>query len=107
MVVCDYATHYPEAMALSSTDAEHVAEELVCIFSRIGIPEEILTDQGPEFMSQLLAEIYSFLRIRPDQTNSHEPIPPADGWAGERFNKTLKAMVRKMTITEGRSWDKV
>ena len=77
-------------MALSSTDAEHVAEELVCIFSRIGIPEEILTDQGPEFMSQLLAEIYSFLPIRPDQTNSHEPIPPADGWAGWTLQQDTK-----------------
>ena len=47
LVVCDYATRYPEVVALSSTDAEHVAEELVRIFSRVGIPGEILTDQGP------------------------------------------------------------
>ena len=91
-------------MPLSSTDAEHVAEELVHIFSRVGIPEEILTDQGPNFMSQLLAEIYSFLRIRPIRTSPYHP--QTDGLV-ERFNKTLKAMVRKMTITEGRSWDKL
>ena len=42
LMVCDYATRYPEAVALSSTDAAHVAEELVCIFSRVEIPEEIL-----------------------------------------------------------------
>jgi hypothetical protein len=69
MVVCDYATRYPEAVALSSTDAEHVAEELVYIFSRVGIAEEILTDQGPNFMSQLLTKIYSFLIIRPIHMN--------------------------------------
>jgi transposase InsO family protein len=104
LVVCDYATRYPEAVALSSTDAEHVAEELVRIFSRVGIPGEILTDQGPNFMSQLLTEIYSFLRIRPIRTSPYHP--QTDGLV-ERFNKTLKAMVRKMTITAGRSWDKL
>ena len=31
LVVCDYATRYPEAVPLRSTDAEHIAEELVQI----------------------------------------------------------------------------
>ena len=44
LVVCDYATRYPEAVGLRSIDTEHIAEELVKIFSRVGIPEEILTD---------------------------------------------------------------
>ena len=44
LVVCDYATRYPEAVPLRSIDAEHIAEELVQIFSRVGIPEEVLTD---------------------------------------------------------------
>ena len=37
-VICDYATRYPEAIALWSTDAEHNAEELVTVFSRVGVP---------------------------------------------------------------------
>ena len=31
LIVCDYATQYPEAVAMRSIDAEHVAEELVRI----------------------------------------------------------------------------
>ena len=42
LVICDYATRYPEAVPLCSIDAEHVAEELVKLFSRVGIPREIL-----------------------------------------------------------------
>eukprot|EP00731_Ephydatia_muelleri_P032819 Em0024g363a len=34
LVVCDYATRYPEAMPLKSTIAEHVAEELINLFAR-------------------------------------------------------------------------
>ena len=58
LVICDYATRYPEAIPLRSIDAEHIAEELVVVFSRIGIPKEILTDQWTNFTSQLLMEVY-------------------------------------------------
>ena len=57
-MVGDYATRYPEAIPLRSTDAIHVAEELIKVFARVGVPEEILTDQGSNFTSQLLAELY-------------------------------------------------
>ena len=33
LVICDYATRYPEAVALRSTEAEHIAEELVTVFA--------------------------------------------------------------------------
>ena len=43
LVMSDYATHYPEAVPVKAIDAELIAEELVKIFARVGIPEEILT----------------------------------------------------------------
>ena len=56
LVVCDYATRYPEAIPLKSIDVEHVPEKLVELFARVGIPREILTDQGSNCVSQLLVE---------------------------------------------------
>ena len=41
LTICDYATRYPEAIALPSTEASQIAKELVSLFSRVGIPEEI------------------------------------------------------------------
>ena len=41
LVICDYATRYPEAIPLRSIEAETIAEELVSLFSRVGIPNEI------------------------------------------------------------------
>ena len=102
LVVCDYATRYPEAVALRSIDAEHIAEELVQIFSRVGIPEEILTDQGTNFMSQLLAEVYKLMRVKAIRTSPYHP--QTDGLV-ERFNQTLKAMLRKTATSEGKDWD--
>ena len=51
LMVCDYATHYPEAIPLKSIDAEHVDEKLVELFARVGILKEILTDQGSNTLS--------------------------------------------------------
>jgi len=47
----DYATRYPEAVSLKSIEAETVAEALVTMFFRVVIPEEILSDQGSQFLS--------------------------------------------------------
>ena len=46
LVVCDYATRFPEAIALKSIDAARIAEELLKLFARVEIPDEILTNQG-------------------------------------------------------------
>ncbi len=40
LTLVDYATRYPEATALKSIEAETVAEALVEMFSRIGVPNE-------------------------------------------------------------------
>eukprot|EP00731_Ephydatia_muelleri_P014661 Em0008g381a len=104
LVICDYATRYPEAVPMKSVDAEKVAEELVKMFARVGIPGEILTDQGSNFTSQLLAELYRMLHIRPIRTSPYHP--QTDGLV-ERFNQTLKAMLRKVHIQEGKDWDQL
>jgi len=70
LVICDYATRHPEAVALKSIDTETIAEELVIIFSRVGIPNEILTDQGANFTSPLMTEPYRSLHL----TNFNYPI---------------------------------
>ena len=82
---------------------EHIAEELVRIFARVGIPEEMLTDQGSNFTSQLLSEIYQLLHVHPIRTSPYHP--QTDGLV-ERFNKTLKAMLRKVAAEDELNWDK-
>ena len=103
LVVRDYATRYPEAIPMKTVDAEHVAEELVTMFTRVGVPREILTDQGTNFTSKLLSELYRLLHVRPIRTSPYHP--QTDGLV-ERFNETLKSMLRK-TAQKGKDWDKL
>ena len=102
LTICDYATRYPEAIPLSSTEAPKIAKELILFFSRVGIPEEILTDQGANFMSTMLNEVYHTLQITRIQTTPYHP--QTDGLV-ERFNGTLKSMLRKFTSQNQKDWD--
>ena len=104
LVICDYATRYPEAIALRSIDANAIAGELLSFFARVGVPEEILTDQGTNFTSQLLGEIHRLLQIKPIRTTPYHP--QTDGLV-ERFNGTLKAMLKKTVAEEGKDWDRL
>ena len=58
LMICDHTTQYPEAIPLRSINAERIAEELIKVFARVGIPNEILTDRGSNFTFKLLAELY-------------------------------------------------
>ena len=66
------------------------------------MPREILTDQGNNFTSQLLAELYRLLHIHAIRTSPYHP--QTDGMV-ERFNQTLKAMLRKTIDEERKDWD--
>uniref|UniRef100_A0A9J8C322 Gypsy retrotransposon integrase-like protein 1 n=1 Tax=Cyprinus carpio carpio TaxID=630221 RepID=A0A9J8C322_CYPCA len=61
LVIVDYATRYPEAVALRNISAKSVADALFRLISRVGIPKEILTDQGTAFMSRTLNELYAII----------------------------------------------
>ena len=89
-------------MALKHIDAASVANELIKIFSRVGVPREILTDQGTNFTSQLLIELYRMLHVQPIRTSPYHP--QTDGLV-ERFNQTLKTMLRKTAVRKGLDWD--
>ena len=103
LVICDYATRYPEAIPVRSIDTETVAEELLT-FSQVGVPEEVLTDQGTNFTSRLLSEVYRLLHVQPIRTSPYHP--QTDGLV-ERFNQTLKSMLRKAATEEGKDWDRL
>ena len=91
-------------MPLKTTDAVSVAEELLKVFCRVGFPNEILPHQGSNFLSQLLKEVYRLLRIHPIRTTPYHPH--TDGLC-ERFNQTLKKMLQKAAVEEGKDWDKL
>ena len=89
----DYATRYPEAVPLKDIQAETVAEALVNMFTTVGVPKEILNDQGSQFLSTVTKEMCKLLSLKQLVTTPYYPI--CNGLI-ENFNGTLKNMLRHM-----------
>ncbi|XP_064478117.1 uncharacterized protein LOC135391692 [Ornithodoros turicata] len=103
LTVVDYATRFPEAVALPSIETERVAEALLNIFSRVGLPDEILSDRRSNFTSDLMREISRLLSVRQLTTTPYHPM--ANGLV-ENFNGTLKKMLKRMCHERPRDWDR-
>ena len=103
LTLVDYATRYPEAIPLRNIDTASVGEALVDIFTRVGVPREILTDQGTQFTSDLMREISRLLSIRQLTTT---PYHPSCNGLVERFNGTLKQMLKRLCAERPRDWDR-
>ncbi|XP_053473735.1 uncharacterized protein LOC128603132 [Ictalurus furcatus] len=102
LVIVDYATRYPEAVPLRKATSQNIARELVLLFSRVGITKDVLTDQGTPFVSKLMADLCRLLQVKHLKTSVYHP--QTDGLV-ERFNQTLKRMLRRVVDEEGRNWD--
>jgi transposase InsO family protein len=96
LTIVNDATRYPEAFALKSCDAESVANALLQLCSRVGIPKVILTDQGSNFTSQLMKDLIAVLKLKGVTTSPYHP--QANGKT-ERFNG------KKLCSKEESEWD--
>jgi len=103
LTLVDYATRYPEATVLKNIEAETVAEALVTMFTRVGVPEEVLSDQGSQFMSSVMKGVSRLLSINQLATTPYHPM--CNGLV-EKFNGTLKAMLRRMCAERPKDWDR-
>ena len=85
-------SRWPEAIPLKSITARAVATGMVEIFARTGIPLQLLTDQGSQFMSSLEGHLCKDLGIDRVRT---APYHPETNGVVERMHGTLKPMLRK------------
>ena len=63
LIVVDYFSHYIEMPKLPSTTSAAVITHLKSIFTRHGIPEMLVSDNGPQFSSALFADFASRIAL--------------------------------------------
>ena len=85
LTLVHYATRYPEAVPLKKITSEAVAEALLETCSRVGIHEEVLTDQGTQFIFECMQEVSRLLSIK------GLIIPQICNGLVERWSGTLKS----------------
>ena len=103
LTVVDYATRYPEAVPLEKIDTESIAEALMGIFSRVGFPREILSDNGTQFVSQVMREITRLIAVKQLFSSPYHPM--ANGLC-EQVNGTLKKMLIRMCSEQPKELDR-
>jgi len=103
LVIIDTASNWVEAfpMRQSSATAEGCADNCLSVFSRWGFPNRIVSDNGPQFASQLWISIMNKLKIRVVFTTPYHPqANPV-----ERKNKDAKSYLRKYVTDNHKVWD--
>ena len=103
LTMMDYARHYPEAIALPSFETERVAEALVEMFSRVGVPDKMLTDCGSQFTSDIMKEVARLLSLQQVTTSAFHA--QCNGLL-ERSHEMLKQMLQRMCAERPQDWDR-
>ena len=94
------ASKWPEAIPLRSITAKAVAEGMIEIFARTGIPLQLLSDQGSQFVGSLVTKLCRNLNIDKIKTT---PYHPECNGVVERMHGTLGAMLTKASSV-GLDW---
>ena len=103
LVVADYYTKWVEVYGIPNQEATTVAVKLVDeMFCRFSPPEQLHSDQGRQFESQLIKEICNLLHIRKSHTT---PYRPQGNGMVERFNRTLLDMLATVVGDHPSDWE--
>lgn len=92
LVMCDRFTKLTRVSPLKDITAVDVLSELLDVWvASYGIPDSILSDNGPQFASVLYQGVMKMLGV---QTNFATPYHPQTNGQVERFNRTLVRQLR-------------
>ena len=93
LVVVDAHSQWPELIPVSSTTTSKTFEVLHDLFARFGIPEQIVSDNGPQFNSE---EFQAFIKSNGIRRITSAPYHPATNGLAERLVQTFKQAWRSM-----------
>ena len=92
LLIVDYFSRWIEIARLDKTTATAAIHHTSSIFARHGIPEVVISDNGPQFACEAysnFAEKYGFKHI------TSSPQHPQSNGEAERAVKTIKSLLRK------------
>ena len=94
------SSKWPEVVPLKTTTARAVADAMMTVFATTGIPLQLLTDQGSQFVGSLVRHLCKDLHIDKVKT---APYHPECNGVVERMHGTLGSMLTK-AASLGMDW---
>src|SRR5450631_83792 len=99
----DAFTKWIEAFAVPDTTAETTARCLREVISRFGVPEQLHSDNGTNFRSELFTSECKAFGLKQTFTTAYHP---AGNGLTERANGTIGMMLNLMVANHAKDWDK-
>lgn len=100
ITLTDYYSKWPEVACSRTATAENVVHFLTSVFCRHGNPENIVTDNGPQFTS---AAFSSFLHTHGISYSRTSVYYAAANGAVERFHRALRSCIQT-AIQQSQPW---
>jgi len=95
LVVVDAYSKWMEIVLMKSTTSEKTVDVLRELFSRYGLCREIVSDNGPQFISQVFQDFVSSNGVKHTLT---PPYHPASNGSAERAVQTLKNALKRHAL---------
>ena len=87
LLVVDVHSKWPEIVEMPSTTSQRTIEELRRLFAAYGLPEQIVSDNGPQFSVE---EFATFVKLNGIKHINCAPYLPSSNGAVERMVQTFK-----------------
>ena len=92
LVISDYYSNFIEVARLNTATSRNVIKEMKAVFSRYGIPDVLVTYNGPQFAS---AEFAIFAKTWMFKHSTSSPYHPQSNGKAENAVKTVKRLFTK------------
>ena len=92
MVVVDAHSKWPEVIEMTLTTSELTIQALRGLFAAHGLPDQVVSDNGPQFVSK---EFQGFMKENGIKHTRCAPYHPSSNGLAERFVQTLKNALRR------------
>ena len=97
LVVINSHSKWPEVISMSSSTTQATIERLRRLFAVYGLPQQLVSDNGPQFTS---AEFAVCLRKNGVKHIHSSPYHPSTNGLAEWFVRTLKAAMKNREIKD-------
>ena len=99
LVAHDSYSKWLEVIPMKTVSAERTVDELRSLFSRLGLPKQVVSDNGPQFTSREMSEFMAMNGVRHIRV---APYHPSSNGAAEKAVQTVKNSL-KASIQDGQS----
>ncbi|XP_040355390.1 uncharacterized protein K02A2.6-like [Ixodes scapularis] len=103
LVLVDSFSKWIEVWSMSSTTTGKTLDKLRSVFAAYGLPEVLVSDNGPQFVSDEFSE---FMRVNGIKHVKTPPYHAASNGAAERLVQTTKKTLLKQLLDEKQSGKK-